>query len=108
MSLPVREWIGGPYVHHQVYDSRVERTQIYLAEADIALLEEQVSRTGASRSELIRRAVQACYGGPEPDRRRTGISTSSGAWRGRRAAGAEYVADLRPPLVDRLDELGLS
>jgi hypothetical protein len=38
------------------------RTQIYLTDDELQLLEEQGRATGASRSALIRRAVQATYG----------------------------------------------
>ncbi len=39
------------------------RKQIYLGEADQRLLAEESRRTGPSASELIRRAIQQCYGG---------------------------------------------
>jgi hypothetical protein len=38
------------------------RRQVYLEENDDRLLEEQSRRTGLSVSELVRRAVQQCYG----------------------------------------------
>jgi len=38
------------------------RTQIYLTDAELELLDQQARSTGASRSALIRRAVQAAYG----------------------------------------------
>jgi hypothetical protein len=38
------------------------RRQVYLDENDDRLLEEQSRRTGLSVSELVRRAVQQCYG----------------------------------------------
>jgi hypothetical protein len=44
------------------------RRQIYLDEANERLLEEQSAATGLSVSELVRRAVQQCYG---PGRRLT-------------------------------------
>jgi len=38
------------------------RTQIYLTDEELRLLDERARATGASRSALIRRAVQATYG----------------------------------------------
>ncbi|HEY8646209.1 MAG TPA: CopG family transcriptional regulator [Gaiellaceae bacterium] len=38
------------------------RTQIYLTDEELTLLDEQARATGASRSALIRRAVQTAYG----------------------------------------------
>ena len=36
--------------------------QIHLSEGDVAVLDAESNRTGASRSELIRRAIGAVYG----------------------------------------------
>jgi hypothetical protein len=42
-------------------------TQIHLSETEFALLDAESARTGASRGELIRRAIKAAYGpAPEP------------------------------------------
>lgn len=38
------------------------RRQIYLAEEDDRLLEAESRSTGVSASELVRRAIQQCYG----------------------------------------------
>ena len=38
------------------------RTQIHLSSNEIAILDRERARTGASRSELIRRAVREYYG----------------------------------------------
>ena len=38
------------------------RTQVYLGEEELKLLDRVSQETGASRSELIRRAVQASFG----------------------------------------------
>ena len=40
---------------------RMTRTQIHLGEEEVAILDREQQRTGASRSELIRRAVRAAY-----------------------------------------------
>jgi Ribbon-helix-helix protein, copG family len=41
------------------------RTQIHLSEDEVELLDRERARSGASRSELIRRAINAVYGGRE-------------------------------------------
>lgn len=60
--------------------ARMTRTQIHLGDEEIQLLERQVLATGASRSELIRRAIRERYGAePSPPRRPSFIgSVSSG------------------------------
>lgn len=95
------------WVHQVMYSDGVERTQIYLSESDVELLDEQARRTGASRSELIRRAVQAQYRKPGSAERRAALERSAGACRQRRLSGAEYTAALRGSLEDRLSELGM-
>lgn len=90
-----------------MYSDVVERTQIYLSESDVELLDEQARRTGASRSELIRRAVQALYRVPDCDGRRAALARSAGAWRTRKVTGAEYTDAMRGSLDQRLTELGM-
>lgn len=85
----------------------VLRTQIYLDEAEAALLAETSTRTGASRSELIRRAVRAQYGTTSPSRRLEALRASAGSWAARRVTGAEYVDEVRDDLNDRLVRAGL-
>ena len=83
------------------------RTQIYLSEAELDLLDRARAATGASRSELIRRAVQQAYGrshGAE-DRRRI-LRETAGAWKDRSFTGAEYVDTIRGDLNERLARLG--
>lgn len=88
-------------------DAIMERTQIYLSEADVELLNEQARHTGASRSELIRRAVQAQYGAPDREDRRAALARSAGGWRTRTVTGAEYTDALRGSLDQRLTDLGM-
>lgn len=45
-----------------VYNGVIGRTQIYLGEDELAVLDGQARATGASRSELVRRAVRATFG----------------------------------------------
>jgi hypothetical protein len=39
----------------------MQRTQIYLSEAELAILEREAARTGRTRSRLIRDAIEATY-----------------------------------------------
>lgn len=85
----------------------VERTQIYLGAAEIALLEQAERSTGASRSELIRRAIRTTYEDATPDARVAALLRSAGSWSGRKATGAEIVETMRAGLDTRLRDLGL-
>jgi Arc/MetJ-type ribon-helix-helix transcriptional regulator len=83
------------------------RTQIYLSEAELDLLDRMRLATGASRSELIRRAVQRTYGGTKSQlERRQILRTTAGAWRDRPFSGADYVDAIRGDLNERLARLG--
>jgi len=59
----------------------VGRTQIYLGDEELELLDRKARETGASRSELIRRAVRDAYGRPakRPPLTSVGI-VSDGTW----------------------------
>jgi hypothetical protein len=84
------------------------RTQVYLGEEELELLDRASSETGASRSELIRRAVQDSFGLPGKHSRRAALRASAGSWRGRRASGAEYVDAMRSgDLNERLARLNV-
>lgn len=64
--------------------------------------------TGASRSELIRRAVRATFGEQDKEEKLRALKASAGSWRGRRRSGAEYVDALRGgDLNERLARLGV-
>ena len=75
----------------------VMRTQITLSDKELELLDRAARATGASRSELIRRAIHTAYG-----------SRSAGSWRGRDFTGADYVDAIRDNLNDGLNRLGLA
>ncbi|MGH2939269.1 MAG: ribbon-helix-helix protein, CopG family [Solirubrobacterales bacterium] len=84
------------------------RTQVYLGEEELELLDRVAGETGASRSELIRRAVQASFGREGKDAKRAALQASAGSWRGRRSTGAEYVDAMRGGDVnERLARLGV-
>jgi hypothetical protein len=72
------------------------RTQIYVEEAESAVLDEQASRTGLTRSQLIREAIRARFlGTSTPHRLADVLRATAGTWHGRRPTGAQVVARLR-------------
>src|ERR1039457_3617568 len=82
------------------------RTQIYLGDDELELLDRVARETGASRSELIRRAVRSTFGEKTTAERLRALEASAGSWRGRRFTGAGYVDALRGDLNERLRESG--
>ncbi len=83
------------------------RTQVYLRDDELELLDRVARATGASRSELIRRAVRSTFGEKTKAERLRAIDASAGSWRGRSLTGAEYVDALRGDLNERLRRLGV-
>lgn len=76
--------------------TKLIRTQIHLSDDDVALLDRVSKETGASRSELIRRAVRIRYGtDPSLEERRARAIRAFGAWRNRSFTGEEYVRAIR-------------
>jgi hypothetical protein len=72
------------------------RTQVMLSEEEIELLDRARRATGASRSELIRRAVRAAYTPAETvDERLAGFRAARGIWRDRPFTGEQYVRAIR-------------
>ncbi len=90
-----------------MYSDGVRRTQIYLDDHEVTLLSQESARTGASRSELIRRAVRTLYGVDTPEGRLAALRASAGTWSDRSGTGADYVDELRSDLGRRLDQVGL-
>jgi hypothetical protein len=90
-----------------VYSNTVNRTQIYLGTDELELLDRVAHLTGASRSELVRRAVRSTFGQPTKADKLQALAASAGSWRGRRFTGSEYVDSIRGDLNDRLSRLGL-
>jgi len=90
-----------------VYSCVVGRTQIYLGDEELELLERVSRTTGASRSELIRRAVRSTFGEKSKADKVRALHESAGSWRGRRQSGAEYVDARRGDLSARLRRLGI-
>ncbi|MGA2164439.1 MAG: CopG family transcriptional regulator [Solirubrobacteraceae bacterium] len=83
------------------------RTQVYLGDEELELLNRAASATGATRSELIRRAVREAFGVKGKADRRRALQASAGSWRGRDFTGAEYVDAIRGDLSERLRRHGL-
>lgn len=83
------------------------RTQVYLGSEEEELLARAARISGASKSELIRRAVRKAYGDKTTQERLTLLRAGRGLWRDRDFTGAEYVDAIRHDLNDRLRHLGL-
>ena len=90
-----------------VYSDTMGRTQVYLGSEELDLLDRVARITGASRSELIRRAVRGTFGERTKADKLRAIDASAGSWRGRGFTGAEYVDTIRGDLDARLNRLGL-
>jgi len=86
----------------------VMRTQITLNGEEVELLDRAAEATGASRSELIRRAIRSTYGNRSKEARLAALKRSAGSWRGRDFTGADYVDAVRGDLNERLSRLGLA
>lgn len=92
---------NGVYLHH------MGRTQIYLGDHELTLLERASRASGASRSELIRRAVRSAYGTSSRAQRLRALEAAAGSWRDRSFTGAEYVDSVRGDVNSRLRRLGI-
>ena len=90
-----------------VYIDTVGRTQVYLGSEELDLLDRVSRLTGASRSELVRRAVRNTFGERTKADKLRALEVSAGSWRGRDFTGAEYVDSTRVDLNERLGRLGL-
>jgi len=80
--------------------------QICLGDEEPELLDRVSRTTGASRSELIRRAVRSAFEEKTKAERLNALDASAGTWRGRRFTGESFVDALRGDLDDRLNERG--
>ena len=90
-----------------VYNGVMGRTQVYLGDEELALLDRASRSTGASRSELIRRAVRESFGETRGADRAVALRATAGAWKGRSQSGADYVDGVRDDLNKRLRRLRL-
>lgn len=92
---------------HVAYGDVVGRTQVYLGREELELLDRAAAETGASRSELIRRAIRKTFGGQSQEARLDALRRSAGSWKRRSFSGSEYVDTLRGDLNERLRRIGL-
>lgn len=83
------------------------RTQIYLTSDELTLLDRESRATGASRSELIRRAIREAYGKTSTADRLLALRETAGTWVTRDQTGEEYVDSIRGDMNERLRRLGL-
>ena len=83
------------------------RTQVYLGNEELELLDRVGRATGASRSELIRRAVRSAYGQKTAAAKLRSLDASAGSWSRQGITGAEYVDAIRGDLDERLRRVGL-
>lgn len=90
-----------------VYIGVMGRTQVYLGAEELEILDRAALRTGASRSELIRRAIRGTFGETTKAERLRALEASAGSWSGRTQTGAEHVDAVRGDLNDRLGRLGI-
>lgn len=86
----------------------MERVQIYLGEDELNLLKLEEARTGANRSELIRRAIRTRYAGRlTTEEKLAAIRASAGAWKDRGIkSGADYVNATRRSRIGRAAKRG--
>lgn len=74
----------------------MSRTQIYLGDGERDLLERAARTTGASHSELIRRAIRTTFGRElSQEEKLRALQASAGIWKDRPFTGAEYVDAIR-------------
>ena len=85
----------------------MQRTQIYLSDEDVELLERESARTGASRAELVRRAIRRQYGRLSAEEKIRLLEATAGSWKDFPYTGEEYVDAIRGDLNERLRRLGL-
>ena len=90
-----------------VYDDTMQRTQVYLGREELLLLDRMADASGASRSELIRRAIRERYGEGRPGDRLASLRETAGAWSDRGITGESYVEELRGDLQSRFEALDL-
>jgi len=84
----------------------MNRTQIYLDARELELLDRAARATGASRSELIRRAVRTTFGERSAEDRLAALRRTAGTWEDRSFTGSDYVDAIRGDLNERLRALG--
>jgi predicted transcriptional regulator len=80
----------------------MNRTQIYLSDAEAKALEREARKSGRTKSRLIRDAIDRVYlGGRGASELVRGLEVSAGAWT-RREDGAAYVEGIRTGRLSRI------
>lgn len=85
----------------------MQRTQIYLSETETTALDREARRTGRTRSQLIREAIEEKFVGPGASAEEflRVLEESAGAWKDRDFTGQEYVAAIRSGFGERMARL---
>lgn len=77
----------------------IGRTQIYLGKEELELLDHAARETGASRSELIRRAIRARYRFEDraalTEEARAALRELAGIWKDRPFTTEQYIRAIR-------------
>ena len=85
-----------------MYTYIMNRTQIYLSDAEAKALEREAHATGRTKSRLIRDAIDRAYlSGRGASELVRVLEASAGAWR-RRENGATYVERIRSGRLSRI------
>lgn len=84
----------------------MNRTQIYLTDEEERALSHRARKTGRSKSDLIREAIDSNYltGAAGTKALIEVLEKTAGAWKGRRETGAQYVDKLRSGRLGRLHD----
>lgn len=82
----------------------MNRTQIYLTDDEEKALTDRAKKTGRSKSDLIRQAIDVTYLSAATNTKDLlkVLERTAGAWKGRRETGSEYVDKLRSGRLRRL------
>lgn len=85
----------------------MQRTQIYLTERESTALDREARRTGRTRSQLIRDAIEEKYAGPGASAEEflRVLEETAGAWQDRDFTGQEYVEAIRSGIGERMARL---
>lgn len=78
------------------------RTQITLTDEQYERLRRESARTGVGLAELVRRALDRCYGATRPEEAMRALDESFGRWGDRDFSGEKYVERLRRGMARRL------
>lgn len=83
----------------------MHRTQIYLRDDDVVALDAESARTGASRAELIRRAIRLQYGEPSQWDKLEVLHATTKIRPDQPETGADYVEHIRAGAHEQMSRL---